>query len=72
MNEETPPVPAYLQRLTDEKAALDAKVDGLRAFFGNPAFEAVAPEEQSRLRRQFVVMHEYQRLLGERLAFATS
>ena len=58
----------HQQRVIDEKAELDEKVEKLGAFIHSDAFTNVETEERARLYRQFVVMKNYAKILGERIA----
>lgn len=58
----------YQQRVIQEKAELDTKIQALTAFAKSDAFSQTAPEaEQRRMLRQLVVMQDYSRILGERI-----
>lgn len=59
----------HQQRVCEEKAALDSKIDNLHNFIaGNPLFEKLPNDEQERLKRQDFVMAEYSQILSERIA----
>ena len=56
------------QRVVDEKAELDEKLQKLLTFHGSATFAGLPDAEQDRLIRQSVVMGEYSAILGERIA----
>lgn len=58
----------HQQRVVDEKAELDEKLEKLIAFFSNPIWATLPSDEQARLSRQSEVMREYSNILGERIA----
>lgn len=59
----------HQQRVVDEKAELDEKLDNLMAFTcTSPIFETLPTAEKGRLLEQRRVMHEYSKILGERIA----
>ncbi len=57
----------YQQRVVEEKALNDARLERLTAFIGSGAFASVAPDEQARLERQRGIMQELSQVLGERI-----
>ncbi len=58
----------HQQRVVDEAKELMTKIEALTAFtLNNPTFETLAPTEQSRLRRQLIVMIDYHDILEERI-----
>ena len=63
----------HQQRVVDEKAELDAKLEKLKVFIGNSGenpsaiFEGLPPAERSRLIRQASIMEEYSDVLRERI-----
>jgi len=59
---------AYQQRVVEEKAALDEKIEKLGQFVGTERFCALPESEQVRMTRQLEVMREYSQILGERIA----
>lgn len=61
-------IPAYQQRVIDEKVELDAKLGKLRDFFGTVTFIALDVAEKKRLERQSDAMADYSDVLGERIA----
>lgn len=63
-------LPAHLQRVLVEKRELDTKLDNLTAFFGKPAYKALDPAEQARLRAQHMAMQVYSGILGQRISAA--
>lgn len=59
----------HQQRVVDEKKQLDERLDKLKAFIQeNPIFKTLHEDERGRLGRQFDVMAEYSRILGQRIA----
>lgn len=61
--------PAYQQRVIDEKADLVEKHRKLWTFiYDNPAYLALPPEEQERLRKQADLQGRLCDVLGERIA----
>lgn len=59
----------YQLRVVQEKSELDTKIQALTAFAKSDAFSQDVPEpEQRRMLRQLVVMQDYSRILGERIA----
>lgn len=62
----------YLQRVIDEKAALDDKAKKLSAFIGeNPLFEQLGAAEQEHMKVLNDLMWQYSEILGQRLAAFT-
>lgn len=59
---------AYQERVVDERADLDGKLQRLAAFGGGSMFVTLPAEEQKRLRRQLAAMREYLTVLDERIA----
>jgi len=57
----------FQERVVQEKAELDEKIDKLVSFM-NSALAVVPFEEWERLKRQYVAMTEYSLILGERIA----
>lgn len=58
----------YQQRVVEEKADLDEKLEKLGDFCNTPVFASLDPAEQNRLDRQFLIMNLYAQVLGERIA----
>lgn len=58
----------YQQRVLEEKSELDTKIKALENFSQAAAFANVPEAEQRRMLRQLVVMQDYSRILGERIA----
>jgi hypothetical protein len=56
------------QDLVDDKTALDAKIETLRAYCGGPAYRTIERDEQHLLVRQLQLMTAYSEILGERIA----
>lgn len=66
-----PGLPDHLQRVVDEKLALDERLDKLNAFIdGSPVFKTLPFEEADRLRSQCNHMYAYSATLGARIAAA--
>ena len=62
----------HLQRVIDEKAALDDKAKKLSAFIGeNPLFEQLDAAEQEHMKVQNDLMWQYFVILGPRIAAFT-
>jgi hypothetical protein len=61
----------FQQRVVDEKKDLDLKIGALDAFWSNPLFETLLPEEKTLLERQSVAMKQYSSILGERISAFT-
>ena len=57
----------YQQRVIDEKAELDAKLEKLREFQTTTKFGSINNDKKNRLYRQEEVMTEYSKILGERI-----
>ncbi len=58
----------HQQRVVDEKADLDEKIQKLNAFFGTPIYAGLDDAERGRLVMQEVYMHQYSGVLAERIA----
>jgi len=60
----------YQQRVVEEKAALDEKLNKLAKFVinGGDAFKMLFIAEQVRLNKQMVVMEIYSEILRDRIA----
>lgn len=59
----------HQQRVVDEKAENDGRLEKLKAFIeSNPTFETLPGAEQVRLCRQARIMRELSDVLGERIA----
>jgi phosphate uptake regulator len=58
----------HQQRVVDEKAELDDKLERLYKFFMSAIFEALDEDEKIRLTRQASIMKDYSLILGERIA----
>lgn len=58
----------HQQRLVEEKAELDAKLENLNAFGRGELFASLPSAEQERLNRQSEIMDQYSVVLGERIA----
>lgn len=57
----------YQQRVVEEKAELDAKIDLISSFVGSDAFGALEGHDRTLLRRQYGPMVEYSVALGKRI-----
>ncbi len=60
-------LPPHQQRVLAEKTELDDRLTKLQAFFSNAIFSGLPPKEQARLRAQALAMHEYLKILCERI-----
>lgn len=60
----------YLQRMIEEKAALDEKLAKLVAFKYSSAFDRLEPGELERLNTQGHHMCAYSAILGARIEYA--
>ncbi len=58
----------HQQRVVDEKAELDERIENLGDFCNTPIFASLEQVEQNRLNRQFMIMELYAQVLGERIA----
>lgn len=58
----------HQQRVIDEKAELDAKIEKLNTFISSEMIKKVEEQEQFRLGAQSVAMQRYSEILGERIA----
>jgi len=58
----------YQQRVVDEKAELDQKLDALHASHDGPLFPRLTSAEQARMNLQAHYMARYSEILGERIA----
>lgn len=59
---------AYQTRVVEEKAALDEKIEKLKAFLVTERFCALDEAEQERMNLQLAVMLEYSGILAGRIA----
>lgn len=59
---------AFQQRVIEEKAALDEKIDKLDRFSEGTIFDGLPEDEQARLEHQLEYMYLYSDVLGERIA----
>ena len=57
----------YQQRVIDEKAELDAKLEKLRVFIGGGLFAELLDDAKRRLYRQFHAMGDYSDALNDRI-----
>ncbi len=58
----------HQQRVIDEKEQLDTKIAALGVFLDGTIFPTLDVGERIRLTRQFDIMQEYSKVLGERIA----
>lgn len=58
----------HQQRVIDEQAELNARLEKLTAFTFTETFEKLPDEEKGRLNRQHGIMGQYSEVLGERIA----
>lgn len=61
-------LPDYMQRVLDEKQALDEKLEKLGKFLRSNESLKIAMSDYTLLTRQHTVMQEYSDILGIRLA----
>lgn len=59
---------AHQQRVVVEAAELNEKITKLAEFFNSKIYAGIDPAEQSRLRKQHAIMHDYHDILQERIA----
>lgn len=65
----TPPVLSpHQQRVVDEKAELDQRIEKLAVFINGQIFATVPQDERERLTRQLEVMRELSVILADRIA----
>jgi tRNA pseudouridine-54 N-methylase len=58
----------YQQRVVDEKAALNEKIEKLDKFIDGDIFKELSDDEQERMVRQRLCMNEYSKILSERIS----
>lgn len=58
----------WQQRVIDEKASLDGKLELLSGFIGTPDFHALTEESRTLLGLQETAMTEYSEILGKRIS----
>lgn len=58
----------HQQRVVDEKAELDTKLEKLIPFLSSDTCHALSFDERGRLKRQAEVMEMYSGILGARIA----
>ncbi len=58
----------HQQRVVDEKADLDEKLEKLGDSCNTPIFSGLEKAEKNRLNRQFLIMEMYAQVLGERIS----
>jgi hypothetical protein len=59
--------PNHQDRVRDEKAALDDKIQKLDAFIGKDYFLNLKKEAQDLMLKQLEVMKQYSEILGDRI-----
>ena len=64
----TDQLPAYQQRVIQERNDLDWRLGNLVAFFASVRFALLPEEDQQLLKRQADVMAEYSHILTKRIA----
>jgi len=57
----------WQERVVEEKAELDKKIEKLSKFIQGGEFWGLAMEEQRRLLTQITLMQQYSEVLGERI-----
>ena len=57
----------HQQRVVEEKAELDTRLDKLRSFINTGDFDQVDSAERARLIRQAMIMTDYSRILSDRI-----
>jgi hypothetical protein len=62
----------HIDRMLDERSELAIKVNKLHTFTETDVFKAMSTIDQDLLRIQRYLMHEYIRVLSERINRATS
>ncbi len=58
----------HQERVVTEQKELAEKLEKLTAFIFTPTFAALSAPEQERLNRQYGIMEQYVKVLGERIA----
>ena len=58
----------HQQRVVDEKAELDSRIEKLNTFITSEKIQSVSEREQFLLGAQSVAMQRYSEILGERIA----
>lgn len=58
----------HQQRVIDEKAELDARLSNLIPFLSSDTCHGLPFDERGRLKHQSMVMADYSKILGERIA----
>lgn len=58
----------YQERVVEEKADLDSKIEKLAFFLAGEKAQNLPPGENPRMTRQLAAMREYSAVLGERIA----
>ena len=58
----------HQQRVVDEKAELDSKLEKLNTFIGGTFYEGLPEAERIRLAKQAGAMKDYSDILSERIA----
>lgn len=61
--------PPHQQRVFDEKAELDIKLEKLAIFIrSSPLFDGLPPDDRGLLRAQLLTMRQYSAILEQRIA----
>jgi hypothetical protein len=61
----------WQQKVIDEKADLDSKIERLETFLGTEPYRGLSSPEQDRLHQQRQAMRIYSDVLGRRIAAFT-
>jgi hypothetical protein len=61
----------WQQKVIDEKADLDSKIERLETFLGTESYRGLSSPEQDRLQQQRQAMRIYSDVLGGRIAAFT-
>ena len=62
----------HQQRVVEEKADLDGRLERLRAFFSTGLFGNLDAAERNRMQRQAIAMQKLSDILGERIEAFTA
>jgi len=58
----------FKSRLITEQSELAEKIEKLSSFLGGNNFKSIDPKQQELLRKQLLVMNEYESILSERIS----
>lgn len=58
---------AYQERVVEEKRELDEKLAKLDTFANTEQYAALSVKEQTQMTRQLCIMHNYSKVLGDRM-----